>query len=109
MTSYPIPREKTGKTLTAIRQLGRIQNCLRLSLQICLFNGITEPRHATLTSHLRRTHIAPIVLSVSFRPARFQGPVIRQDSSKVQRSRVQGWEEETSDHREAAPVEPLNF
>ena len=71
MTSYPIPREKTGKTLTAIRQLGRIQNCLRLSLQICLFNGITEPRHATLTSHLRRTHIAPMEDSLPFVVASF--------------------------------------
>src|ERR1041385_5923963 len=60
MTSYPTPWEKAGRTLTAIRQLGRIQNYLRLNLQNCLFNGITAPRHATLTSHPRRTHIAPM-------------------------------------------------
>ena len=45
MTSYPAPWEKAGRTLTAIRQLGRIRNCLRLNLQNCLFNGITAPRH----------------------------------------------------------------
>ena len=67
MTSYPTPWEKAGKTLTAIRQLGRIRNCLRLNLQICLFNGITEPRHATLTSHPRRTHIAPAQTIYRFR------------------------------------------
>ena len=72
MTSYPTPWEKAGKTLTAIRQLGRIQNCLRLYLQSCLFNGITAPRHATLTSDLRRNHIAPMLDSLTFRLARFQ-------------------------------------
>src|SRR6516165_619157 len=54
------PWEKAGSTLTAIRQLGRIRNCLRLNLQNCLFYGQTAPRHATLTSHPRRTHIAPM-------------------------------------------------
>src|SRR5439155_7239208 len=73
MTFYPIPWEKAGKTLTAVRQLGRIQNCLRLNLQICLFNGITEPRHATLTSHPRRTHIAPIYC-LAFRVSSFEYP-----------------------------------
>jgi len=62
MTSYPAPREKTGKTLTAIRQLVDTQNRLRLYLQICLFNGITEPRHATLTSYPRRNQVAPFLL-----------------------------------------------
>lgn len=28
-------------------------------LQSCVFNGAAGPRHATLTSHPRRTHIAP--------------------------------------------------
>ena len=59
MTPYPTPREKAGKTLTTTKQLERIQNHLQLNAA-CLFNGPTGPRHAALTSHPRRTHIAPI-------------------------------------------------
>jgi hypothetical protein len=94
MTSYPTPWEKAGKTLTAIRQLGRIQNCLRLNLQSCLFNGITAPRHATLTSDPRRTHIAPMFDSVTFRLTRFQSASF---GKIVQRFHVQKFKVGTGD------------
>src|SRR6185436_14195401 len=43
MTSYPTPWEKAGKTLTAIRQLGRIRNCLRLNCRSVCLTGEQNP------------------------------------------------------------------
>src|SRR4026209_2580924 len=43
MTSYPTPWEKAGKTLTAIRQLGSIRNCLRLNCRSACLTGEQNP------------------------------------------------------------------
>ena len=43
MTSYPTPWEKAGKTLTAIRQLVSIRNCLRLNCRSVCLTGEQNP------------------------------------------------------------------